>query len=183
MDGPPPCRAAHGKLFTAMVPMQRCMLGDRVRHGVLGRTARLCCDGTGRRCNAYRHGHRRALAPNLCARQTRGKHRHARRAARHSDGRSAGLSFRRSAPLWPGAEDPAAQFRIACHAKPPWRGVAVYASPSNDGFAERALIGERAIMRRLTARSQAAQAADRGAIRGSGALARRIAARGHWCRF
>ncbi|EFM59147.1 phage host specificity protein [Brucella sp. BO2] len=53
-------------------------------------------------------------------------------------------------PLWPGAEDPAAQFRIACHAKP-WRGVAVYASPSNDGFAERALIGERAIMGELTA--------------------------------
>lgn len=51
-------------------------------------------------------------------------------------------------PLWPGAEDPAGQFRIACHARP-WRGVAVYASPSNDGFAERALIGERAVMGEL----------------------------------
>jgi hypothetical protein len=53
-------------------------------------------------------------------------------------------------PLWPGAEDPAGQFRIACHAKP-WRGVATYASPSDDGFAERGLIGERAVMGELTA--------------------------------
>lgn len=53
-------------------------------------------------------------------------------------------------PLWPGAEDPAGQFRIACHAKP-WRGVAIYASPSDDGFAERNLIGERAVMGELTA--------------------------------
>ncbi|ANG95487.1 host specificity protein [Brucella pseudogrignonensis] len=53
-------------------------------------------------------------------------------------------------PLWPGAEDPAGQFRIACHTKP-WRGVATYASPSDDGFAERGLIGERAIMGELTA--------------------------------
>ncbi|MEJ5084474.1 glycoside hydrolase/phage tail family protein [Brucella pseudogrignonensis] len=53
-------------------------------------------------------------------------------------------------PLWPGAEDPAGQFRIACHAKP-WRGVATYASPSDDGFAERGLIGERAVMGELAA--------------------------------
>ncbi|WP_313029781.1 glycoside hydrolase/phage tail family protein [Brucella sp.] len=53
-------------------------------------------------------------------------------------------------PLWPGAEDPAGQFRIACHAKP-WRGVATYASPSDDGFVERGLIGERAVMGELTA--------------------------------
>ncbi|QWK78209.1 baseplate multidomain protein megatron [Ochrobactrum sp. BTU1] len=53
-------------------------------------------------------------------------------------------------PLWPGAEDPAGQLRIACHAKP-WRGVATYASPSGDGFAERGLIGERAVMGELTA--------------------------------
>src|SRR5690606_29721424 len=36
-----------------------------------------------------------------------------------------------------------------CHAKP-WRGVAAYASPSDDGFAERSLIGERAVMGELT---------------------------------
>ncbi|MEN5276127.1 glycoside hydrolase/phage tail family protein [Brucella sp. TWI432] len=53
-------------------------------------------------------------------------------------------------PLWPGAEDPAGQFRIACHARP-WRGVAIYASPSDDGFAERNMIGERAVMGELTA--------------------------------
>ncbi|MBB5703701.1 hypothetical protein FHS76_003611 [Ochrobactrum daejeonense] len=53
-------------------------------------------------------------------------------------------------PLWPGAEDPAAQFRIACHAKP-WRGAAVFASPSDDGFAERAIVQNRAIMGELTA--------------------------------
>ncbi|GAA5624928.1 hypothetical protein Brsp05_00180 [Brucella sp. NBRC 12953] len=53
-------------------------------------------------------------------------------------------------PLWPGAEDPAGQFRIACHAKP-WRGVATHASPSDDGFVERGLIGERAVMGELTA--------------------------------
>lgn len=53
-------------------------------------------------------------------------------------------------PLWPGAEDPAGQFRIACHAKP-WRGVATYASPSDNGFAERGLIGERAVMGELAA--------------------------------
>jgi len=53
-------------------------------------------------------------------------------------------------PLWPGAEDPAGQFRIACHAKP-WRGVAIYASPSDNGFSERNLIGQRAVMGELTA--------------------------------
>lgn len=52
-------------------------------------------------------------------------------------------------PLWPGAEGSASQFRIACHARP-WRGVAVYASPSGDGFVERSLIGERAVMGELT---------------------------------
>ncbi|WP_343313910.1 glycoside hydrolase/phage tail family protein [Brucella sp. BE17] len=53
-------------------------------------------------------------------------------------------------PLWPGAEEPANQFRIACHARP-WRGVAVYASPAEDDFSERALITERAIMGELVA--------------------------------
>jgi len=53
-------------------------------------------------------------------------------------------------PLWPGAEDPTGQFRIAAHAKP-WRGVAAYASPTGDGFAERSLITERAVMGELTA--------------------------------
>lgn len=52
-------------------------------------------------------------------------------------------------PLWPSAEDPAGQFRVACHAKP-WRGVATYASPSDNGFAERSLIGERAVVGELT---------------------------------
>ncbi|TMV01517.1 baseplate multidomain protein megatron [Brucella haematophila] len=51
-------------------------------------------------------------------------------------------------PLWPGAEEPAGQFRIAAHAKP-WRGVAVYASPTDEGFAERARITERAVMGEL----------------------------------
>ncbi|MBB3215557.1 hypothetical protein FHW72_000603 [Ochrobactrum sp. RC6B] len=53
-------------------------------------------------------------------------------------------------PLWPGAEEPAGQFRIACHAKP-WRGAAVFASPSDDGFAERIIVQDRAIMGELTA--------------------------------
>ncbi|WP_247880391.1 hypothetical protein [Ochrobactrum sp. Q0168] len=53
-------------------------------------------------------------------------------------------------PLWPGAEEPAGQFRIAAHAKP-WRGVAVYASPTDEGFAERARITERAVMGELAA--------------------------------
>lgn len=51
-------------------------------------------------------------------------------------------------PLWPGSEDPAQQFRVACHARP-WRGVAVYASPTDDGYMERALVSERAIMGEL----------------------------------
>lgn len=86
-------------------------------------------------------------------------------------------------PLWPGAEDPAAQFRIACHAKP-WRGVAVYASPSNDGFAERALIGERAIMGELTA--PLAGGPSGRLIEGNSWKWCSIPAncsRGHWCRF
>lgn len=53
-------------------------------------------------------------------------------------------------PLWPRAEEPASQFRIAAHARP-WRGVAVYASPDEEGFGERALITERAVMGELTA--------------------------------
>ncbi|MFS2326235.1 glycoside hydrolase/phage tail family protein [Brucella sp. H1_1004] len=53
-------------------------------------------------------------------------------------------------PLWPGAEDPVGQFRVAAHAKP-WRGVVAYASPTGDGFAERSLITERAVMGELTA--------------------------------
>lgn len=53
-------------------------------------------------------------------------------------------------PLWPGAEDPAGQFRIACHARP-WRGAAVFASPSDDGFAERTIVQNRAVMGELTA--------------------------------
>ncbi len=52
-------------------------------------------------------------------------------------------------PLWPSAEDPAGQLRVACHAKP-WRGVVTCASPSEDGFVERGLIGERAVMGELT---------------------------------
>lgn len=52
-------------------------------------------------------------------------------------------------PLWPGAEQPDRQFRIACHAKP-WRGVAVYASPQQDDFQERALVDARATMGELT---------------------------------
>lgn len=53
-------------------------------------------------------------------------------------------------PLWPGAEDPAAQLRIACHARP-WRGALAYASPVEEGFSERALIADRAVMGELVA--------------------------------
>ncbi|MBC2884747.1 glycoside hydrolase/phage tail family protein [Ochrobactrum sp. CM-21-5] len=53
-------------------------------------------------------------------------------------------------PLWPGAEVPAEQLRIACHARP-WRGAAVYASPSDDGFSERKMVGDRAVMGELVA--------------------------------
>lgn len=53
-------------------------------------------------------------------------------------------------PLWPGAEEPAGQFRIACHARP-WRGAAVFASPGDDGFAGRGLVKRRAVMGELVA--------------------------------
>lgn len=53
-------------------------------------------------------------------------------------------------PLWPGSEDAVGQFRIACHAKP-WRGAAVFVSPSEDGFAERVIVQDRAIIGELTA--------------------------------
>ncbi|GAA0591452.1 baseplate multidomain protein megatron [Paenochrobactrum glaciei] len=51
-------------------------------------------------------------------------------------------------PLWPGAQAAHQQLRVACHAKP-WRGVAAYVSPQEDGFTERTLITSRAIMGEL----------------------------------
>ncbi len=53
-------------------------------------------------------------------------------------------------PCWPGAEEPAGQLRLACHAKP-WRGAAAYASPGEDGYAARAVVVDRAVMGELAA--------------------------------
>ncbi|PRD45806.1 host specificity protein [Phyllobacterium phragmitis] len=53
-------------------------------------------------------------------------------------------------PAWPGAEDAASQFRLACYARP-WRGVSAYASPQSDGYSTRTLVGSRAIVGELTA--------------------------------
>lgn len=53
-------------------------------------------------------------------------------------------------PSWPGAEETAAQFRIACFSDP-WRRASVFASPETTGFAERAMVPDAAIMGVLSA--------------------------------
>ncbi|RCS23278.1 host specificity protein [Phyllobacterium salinisoli] len=53
-------------------------------------------------------------------------------------------------PAWPGAENAAGQFRLACYARP-WRGVSAHASPQADGYSARTLVGNRAIIGELTA--------------------------------
>ncbi|WP_420959911.1 baseplate multidomain protein megatron [Brucella sp. IR073] len=58
------------------------------------------------------------------------------------------LSFLLDLPAWPGAEDAAAQLRLAAYAKP-WRGVSAYASPHAEGYAARTLLGKRAIVGEL----------------------------------
>ncbi|MBA8876688.1 phage tail protein [Phyllobacterium myrsinacearum] len=53
-------------------------------------------------------------------------------------------------PLWPGAEKPVDQFRIAAFARP-WAGASAYASPEDSGFEPRSVVTDRAVTGRLTA--------------------------------
>jgi hypothetical protein len=52
-------------------------------------------------------------------------------------------------PMWPGAENPVDQFRIAAFARP-WGGASAYASPEDSGFEPRAVVADRAVMGTLT---------------------------------
>ncbi|MGH7004619.1 MAG: phage tail baseplate protein, partial [Alphaproteobacteria bacterium] len=53
-------------------------------------------------------------------------------------------------PLWPGAENPADQFRLAACARP-WSGVSAFASPESSGFEPRATLADHAVMGELGA--------------------------------
>jgi len=63
-------------------------------------------------------------------------------------------------PLWPGAEETAAQFRIACFSDP-WRRASVFASPETTGYTERATVPDAATMGVLSAPLAPASAASR----------------------
>lgn len=51
-------------------------------------------------------------------------------------------------PMWPGAENPLDQLRVAAFARP-WAGASVHASPEDTGFAARTVLPDRAVMGRL----------------------------------
>ncbi|MGO4449375.1 glycoside hydrolase/phage tail family protein [Phyllobacterium sp. TAF24] len=51
-------------------------------------------------------------------------------------------------PMWPGAENPVDQLRVAAFARP-WTGASVYASPEDTGFEPRTVVADRAVMGRL----------------------------------
>jgi len=51
-------------------------------------------------------------------------------------------------PMWPGAENPLDQLRVAAFARP-WAGASVHASPEDTGFEARAALPDRAVMGRL----------------------------------
>lgn len=63
-------------------------------------------------------------------------------------------------PLWPGAEETAAQFRIACFSDP-WRRASVFASPETTGYTERATVPDAATMGVLSAPLAPASAVSR----------------------
>ncbi len=51
-------------------------------------------------------------------------------------------------PMWPGAETPVAQLRVAAFARP-WTGASIYASPEDTGFEPRTVVADRAAIGRL----------------------------------
>lgn len=53
-------------------------------------------------------------------------------------------------PMWPGAENPADQFRIAAFARP-WNGVSAFISPELSGFEQRTMLAHSATMGELIA--------------------------------
>ncbi|QND52404.1 host specificity protein [Phyllobacterium sp. 628] len=52
-------------------------------------------------------------------------------------------------PMWPGAENPVDQLRVAAFARP-WSGASAYASPETSGFEPRTALVDRSVMGRLT---------------------------------
>lgn len=63
-------------------------------------------------------------------------------------------------PAWPGGDDPAGQFRMACFSEP-WRSVSVFASPETTGYAQRTTVDEPAVMGVLAAPLEAAGSVSR----------------------